>query len=230
MQLQSTIGYLFFIGITLTACSTKDCEPSVNQVLENGTCVCRDGFSGKHCTLDDICLVDGIDPCEHGTCENNACTCKNLWVGDNCEIPLLAEYEGVYSISVTGDGQNRFHMGDVTLTLFPGNENMDAPFNRLMGEPYGSNTKLTSSQLEIYPGHLNLLFNHSTEPSSLNLGYWTSTHDKHRFTSVSMVHFDDNTIAFEGRMSITEYGQGGGTWVTWADPLTITLKRVHAER
>ena len=56
---------------------------------DSGKCVCKDGWSGTNCEIDDLCI--GIDCSGHGTCSRGVCTCKSGYEGDNCEIDILCE-------------------------------------------------------------------------------------------------------------------------------------------
>ncbi len=226
MQLQSTIGYLFFIGITLTACSTKDCEPSVNQVLENGTCVCRDGFSGPQCSLEDICITSPANPCEHGVCNDNKCGCEPFWSGEYCNIPSIKIYEGVYKISVAGDNQNRFFIEDVYLGMH--NLKSGDPVSQLQGNPKGIDIKLSPDRLPFYESYGRIIFDETPIPQILNIMYWFDTHEKRSISAEELVFFERGKMQFSGHGSIISYGNypSGHGDVLRIENLTITLERI----
>lgn len=68
------------------------------QILEDGTIVCEEGYSGPTC--DDLqCSI----PCKNnGKCVENSCVCQTGWTGDLCEVRQCRDSCNYHGVCVNG--------------------------------------------------------------------------------------------------------------------------------
>ena len=72
------VDYCFY-----NPCVNGDCE----NVEDDYTCDCQDGYSGRNCTIEDRCVLDNVQ-CVNGDCipSDGSCDCQENWIGEICDI------------------------------------------------------------------------------------------------------------------------------------------------
>ena len=79
--------------VSLSSCKRGTDICSNNSHLENGACVCNDGWFGWHCERN---AATECGPHAHGV--ENWCVCDTGWTGDYCNIPI-GRFAGRYHVT-----------------------------------------------------------------------------------------------------------------------------------
>lgn len=109
------IAYFMVVSFLIVAFSSCDNDPCEDVIcFNNGTpqqdgngcrCLCKDGFDGNDCSIEDKCESMNVDCSDQGVCVNGICDCNAGYEGDSCQTEIREKFLGDYLANDTCSSQ-----------------------------------------------------------------------------------------------------------------------------
>ncbi|NCG30359.1 MAG: hypothetical protein GWP27_07820 [Bacteroidetes bacterium] len=75
---------LLFVGFLSSCNDCKDVVCDNGGTCDDGICLCRTGYSGTNCEVEDLCITQNVT-CENGgVCVDGECDCESYYYGETC--------------------------------------------------------------------------------------------------------------------------------------------------